>query len=269
MFKAPRGVGVVRCPGRFGALAALAACGSLGVCASAQATVTTFEPSKGEQQTYTVPAGVSDIEVTAIGGAGQSGYNGQGGLGSRVNALLSVKPGEKLYVEFRPGGSRQGYYSGSGGGSAELRTVPTGAGKESESLASQLIVAAGGGGGGLSSFNPGGNASGPSGEAGRDTNPGATVDSGAGYPGGGGTLFAGGSGGTGNAGGPSGKSGERDVGGAGGEGLTGQGGGAGGGAGYYGGGGGGAGGYGGAGGAGSSYVVASAVDVSEATAATG
>ena len=109
------------------------------------------------QQHFVVPAGVSEIEVTATGGAGSAGgvcedtvTAAPGGAGAKVTALLHVTPGQKLYVGFSSGGAAGSGYcnvsGGAGGGSSDLREKPASAG--TESLRSRLLVAGGGGGGG-------------------------------------------------------------------------------------------------------------------------
>lgn len=61
------------------------------------ATTATF--TEGSAQTFTVPTGVSSVEVSAAGGTGQERYGGRGGKGELVSGELSVMPGETLYVE--------------------------------------------------------------------------------------------------------------------------------------------------------------------------
>ncbi len=235
----------------------------------------TFAP-RGQQR-FTVPAGVTQIEVTAIGAAGQAGgvcvntvAAAHGGEGAKATALLNVVPGQKLYVGFSNGGSAGGGYcsasGGAGGASSDLREKPASAG--AQSLKSRLLVAGGGGGGGegYAAFEEcefGKPSSckvlddyygGAGGNAAATAAKGSNSASG-GEGGGGGLAAAPGAGGA--VGGDSnepGSEGSFGEGGAGG--YTGGGGGAG----YYGGGGGsGNSNGGGGGGAGSSYVAANAV----------
>jgi hypothetical protein len=88
----------------------------------------------GAEQTYTVPAGVTAIHVTAIGAAGEdSSFNGtvnlaKGGLGADVSGVLSVTPGQTLYVEVGGVGQCNGSApgpgpAGDGGGAGDVRTV--------------------------------------------------------------------------------------------------------------------------------------------------
>jgi hypothetical protein len=86
------------------------AAGALGFSSSALAESKTFEPGKGSEQEFKVPAGVTQLEVTAVGGAGQEGDNcnpeggGAGGAGAKVSAVLTVSEGQTLYVDFGGGG---------------------------------------------------------------------------------------------------------------------------------------------------------------------
>jgi hypothetical protein len=129
------------------------------------------------EQTFTVPDGVTSIDVIAIGAAGGNGdtpaslgAGGTGGEGEQVSGTLPVIPGSTLYVEVggvglpgtRSGGGAGGFNGGGagafdtvagisvggggGGGASDIRNVSrtvTGT-----TLASRLIVAGGGGGGG-------------------------------------------------------------------------------------------------------------------------
>jgi len=123
----------------------------------------------GAAQTYTVPSGVTAVDVDARGA--QGGSNGSvsfGGAGARVQARLSVTPGQvlNLYVggagstaPFAPGGAgyngggNGGYGSGSraggGGGATDIRVGGT-------ALTDRVLVAAGGGGSGAPNGAPGG-----------------------------------------------------------------------------------------------------------------
>ena len=176
----------------------------------------------GAEQCYSVPAGIDEINVVAIGGAGSNGggWNGlasdetppPGGVaadGADVSGDLSVTAGEELYVEVGGsavyaeqgafnGGGAPGFQSalgggdsgGGGGGASDVRTVSCGtacsSGGDSASLGSRLLVAGGGGGGG-----GGGNFDGSAGGAGGDASEsGANGQTPSGYgivpPGGGG-----------------------------------------------------------------------------------
>ncbi|MBF9140237.1 tail fiber domain-containing protein [Hymenobacter properus] len=195
------------------------------------------------QYTYTVPANIRSLTVTANGAAGagvQRLYptpNTSGGAGSQVQATLTVTPGEVLTVVvggrgaplnggFNGGGSgvnnNANYFtSGGGGGASDVR-------RGAATLADRLLVAAGGGGGGGGGNGGAGGA--PNGSTGTDSYN---------IPGTGATQSSGG-----NQGGAPGQGGNG--------GSSTLNGGGGGGGGYYGGGG--SGGYGGGGG-GSSWVL--------------
>jgi hypothetical protein len=137
-----------------GCSAVVAACPAI-----AGATSFTFT---GSEQTYTVPAGVTNVTITAIGGAGgtpASGTGLPGGRGASVTGIVAVSPGQVLYVHVAgPGDLSAGGYNGGGaggdtgmgvrvwggGGASDVRTAPESVG--AASLDSRLIVAAGGGG---------------------------------------------------------------------------------------------------------------------------
>lgn len=128
--------------------------------ANAQTTVTfTYT---GAMQTYTVPAGVTSITVDAKGGEGglASAGTSSAGLGGRVQAVLTVTPGEvlNLYVGGKGvnaistaggaggfnGGGLGGTWSGgrSGGGGGGASDIRQGG----NTLTNRKIVASGGGG---------------------------------------------------------------------------------------------------------------------------
>ncbi len=116
----------------------------------------------GNEQTFVVPAHVTLLHVTAVGGAGAPGaYSSVPGHGARVTTSLTVTPGQTLYVEVGGNGHLSGASfngggaggvtpgcdtnGGAGGGATDIRTSPRGtAGSE----ATRLVVAGGGGGGG-------------------------------------------------------------------------------------------------------------------------
>ncbi|WP_235681092.1 glycine-rich protein [Tomitella gaofuii] len=106
----------------------------------------------GAAQTFHVPDGVSELDVTAIGGQGQS-TNNPGGLGAKVDGTVDVQSGADIRVLVGGNGSDGGfngggYGNGRGGGASDVRI--------SDALDSRLIVAAGGGGAGTD--RDGGNA---------------------------------------------------------------------------------------------------------------
>ena len=124
-----------------------------------------FYPEGGQQE-YSVPEGAKHLEVLGVGGAGGDGESvdcddvtsvaGEGGGGARVNTVLNVSAGEKLYVDFGTGG-RGGHLVNVPGtrapGVGTRRTdEPFG---EPNALLSQLVLAGGGGGGGGGNIFPG------------------------------------------------------------------------------------------------------------------
>src|SRR5210317_75032 len=125
------------------------------------AQVTTFAFT-GAVQTYTVPAGVTAIQIECWGaqggtGTGFDGVEGTGGLGGYSIGELVVTPGQILEVYvggagdmFGPGGFNGGgqagtNYGAAGGGGSDVRVTPYGFGD-------RVIVAGGGGGGAFGSY---------------------------------------------------------------------------------------------------------------------
>ena len=246
---------------------------------------------------YVVPADVTSVQIVAIGAPGQGGgYNGGGGgEGDQVQAVVSVNPGEYLYV--LPAGDNgtggPGYSgttsSGGNGGEASYVTLDpasqnpasyTNGGRQlcaSDQAKAVVVAGGGGGGGGGAALHSGGNG----GDAGlpKGVNGGAGGHNGkfAGAGGSGGSQTGAGKGGNGGNGGDSagsaGTYGLGEQGGCGGPctmqqaGSQDYDGGGGGGGGYYGAGGGGDGngGGGGGGGGGSSFVTPGATFVSVST----
>ncbi len=232
-----------------------------GVANATAVTVSKNFTYTGGEQTYTVPAGVTSIQVLAVGGRGGNGNGPLGGAAEQITGQLSVTPGEMLYVEVGGsggegvefarsvsafnGGGAGGVRAGGGGGASDVRTEPRSVGLLPDS---RLLVAAGGGGGGATGGSAGGKG-GAAGEAGEQSE---TENQG----GGAGQLEAGGKGGSGC--GENGFAGLLGIGGNGGygAGTTNSPGGGGGGGGLFGGGGGAGscGGSGGGGGGGASLV---------------
>ncbi len=110
--------------------------------------VSTFSYT-GTAASYTVPAGVTLLKITATGGGGASGYDGMGpgangGAGAVVTTYQRVSPGDVLTV--RVGGGGQVF--GAGGAATSV----TGG--------SVVIVAGGGGAGGISDVGGSGSAGG-------------------------------------------------------------------------------------------------------------
>ncbi|MCA6361405.1 MAG: T9SS type A sorting domain-containing protein [Bacteroidetes bacterium] len=113
----------------------------------------------GAMQTYTVPCGVTSINIDAYGAQGGNGavggnssIGGNGGLGGYASGTLSVVPGQVLFVYvggigatpsggFNGGGNGGNQNSGGGGGATDVRV-------NSSAAADRVLVAGGGGGGG-------------------------------------------------------------------------------------------------------------------------
>ena len=221
------------------------------------------------QADWSVPAGITQVNIVALGAEGGSGQDGtSGGLGGEARATISVSGGaETLQVNvggqptagngtlggFNGGGDAASAFGpgsesgGGGGGASDVRTGSFG-------LADRIIVAGGGGGGGTSHYER------CLGGAGGGSHGGHAAR---------GQVCDGGSGGTQQMGGSGVHDGAAGTGGAGGDGPFGTSGGnsgAGGGGGYFGGGGGG-GGYfdpeaSGGGGGGSGFIAPSAASPS-------
>ena len=104
---------------------------------------------------YTVPAGVTRINVSVWGagggggggGTGSGSIGGAGGGGAFSNGLLSVTPGETLFIMVGSGGAKGNFSTGTSGA-----LTGDGAGGGAWSALNRsttpLIIAAGGGGGG-------------------------------------------------------------------------------------------------------------------------
>ncbi len=245
-----------------GMLIAVAATGSTEA-EAADPLVTESFTTPGEH-VYTVPSGVTRVDVVAVGGSGAESTGRHGGRAAKIIGTLDVEPGQTLYAVVgssaagtTPGANGGGAAGGTaaecpntpgaGGGATDVRTVALG---QPGSEESRVLVA--GGGGGAGTYGTGG---------GDDSN--LTLIYGGHRGLGGGTSSRGGYGGAGGEGGNGGAGGETDgtstTGGRGEAGAAGDGSGCGGGGGGgYGGGGGGAagppGGNAGGGGGGGSLV---------------
>lgn len=157
-----------------------APCGS-GTASTTGSTTTCTYPFTGSEDTFTVPAGVTSVQVAAVGGWGgrftmRSSWgaiaDSGASRGAIVTADLTVTPGASLYVAVGGNGGSTDYYgntfgsggfnggaaggvglyggrpiagySGAGGGGAsDVRTSPRSAGLTTDT---RLLVAAGGGG---------------------------------------------------------------------------------------------------------------------------
>jgi hypothetical protein len=170
------------------AAASLALSSLLGISGAASASASTqIFGFSGDEQTYTVPAGVHSLHLIAVGAEGGRGSSsatgntlaGESGLGARIEADLAVVPGQTLFIEvggagipgreidllgaggFNGGGSANNgslaagqftsFPGGGGGGATDVRTCSRHAascGGGQSSLDSRLLVAGGGGGSG-------------------------------------------------------------------------------------------------------------------------
>ena len=111
----------------------------------------TFSASTPGPGTWTVPAGVSRISVTATGGGGGGGSSAEGGAGGTVSAELSVSAGQTVRFLVGGGGGANPGLGGGGGGATELRIE-----KSNLSLDSDVVAGGGGGGAGARGGNGGG-----------------------------------------------------------------------------------------------------------------
>jgi hypothetical protein len=146
--------------------------------------------------TWTVPSGVTAVQILATaGGGGGGGMYGSnpghaGGAGAVVTATLSVTPGQALNLVVGGGGgagasgpgSSNQWTCGAGGGGGGATSVDAGS-------ASQIIAGGGGGGGSCNNATAGGSGGNTGGAGGSGTSNGSATGGG------------GGSGGTGGAGG--------------------------------------------------------------------
>jgi hypothetical protein len=117
----------------------------------AQATPATqqFLPT-GDEQSFVVPDGVTNIHVVAIGGKGGKGNNATalGGFGSVVSADFAVTPGQTVTaVVGGNGGDAVGAVGGAGG-----TAVPSGIGAGGDGGGSKPGIEKAGGGGGAASY---------------------------------------------------------------------------------------------------------------------
>jgi hypothetical protein len=129
----------------------------------------------GTEQIYTVPDGVTMVQVEAVGGNGSPDANH--GVGLDLSVALPVVPQQPLYAEVGAaggvssfgGGAPGAAGAGSGGGASDVRTCSEAAATcpgGGTSSASRLVVASGGGGGGAAPVLLWGSACGVSGGAG-------------------------------------------------------------------------------------------------------
>jgi hypothetical protein len=117
----------------------------MGSSALAASEVTqTFKPA-AQTQIWTVPAGVTELEITVRGGAGASGFAGgskagAGGSGAQVTGLLGVSPGQTLSMDVGSAGGPPLPRTARVGGMAET-TSRGGEGRAPTALVASAAVA--------------------------------------------------------------------------------------------------------------------------------
>ena len=134
---------------------------------------------KGVDQFYTVPPGITSLNVYMWGAGGGGGFNRTGGAGAALRGYLAVTPGETLTVVVgQQGGRNDGVIQPTryGGGGAGIDTAngayytSTGGGRSAiRRSAADIVTVGGGGGGGQGSYGGAGSATG----TGRDGNEGS------------------------------------------------------------------------------------------------
>ena len=159
--------------------------------------------------TWTVPAGVTSIQVVATGGGGAGGGGstnggtaGNGGNGAVVTATLTVTPGDTINYFVGGGGTGTTYTNvsgsggGGGGGGGSTNVI------DGSDTSTQIIAGAGGGGGGAGNVGAPGGGGGTAGTGINGGNGAAGTSAGGIYtPGAGGAGGQGSSGDTGGSGG--------------------------------------------------------------------
>src|SRR3972149_5123328 len=129
----------------------------------AQAQTTQTFNYTGSQQTFTVPPCVTSLTIDVKGAQGGNNGTASGGLGGRVQATMTVTPGDVLNIYVGGAGinsfnSPTGGYNGGGGVysySGSCGTSGTGGGASDIRLNGTTLndrVAVGGGGGGAGGY---------------------------------------------------------------------------------------------------------------------
>jgi hypothetical protein len=125
-------------------------------CTSTATTVTCTFAYDTNGYAWTVPAGVTTLNVTADGGSGQGRAGGAGGAGAEFMATLTGAAGQTLGVT--TGGAGNGRTGGTNGGGNGGTAIGPGGGGGGQTVVTSglniLVVAGGGGGGGV--LNAGG-----------------------------------------------------------------------------------------------------------------
>ncbi|GHD04884.1 hypothetical protein GCM10007320_66260 [Pseudorhodoferax aquiterrae] len=177
--------------------------------------------------TYTVPGGVTAVQVDAVGGGGGGGVY-TGGHGGRVTVTMAVSPGDVLNLFVGGGGATDNITGGGGGASTVNAGTPNqviaGGGGGSGSGTAGNGSGGNGGGNGVAAGSQGGDSSGGFGGSGGT---GGAIGTFSGAPGVAGGNGNGGQGGVGGRGAPGGAGAGSGSGGAGGSACCGGGGGGG------------------------------------------
>jgi hypothetical protein len=141
--------------------------------------------------TWTVPAGVTSIQVVAVGAGGGGSSSSTGGNGGSVTVTLSVTPGQILALTVGGAGTYDHLAEGSGGGSSDVNA----------GTANQIIAGGGGGAGDRGAGGDGGtDLFGGIGSDGIDIVDSSAIGEGGGLGIGGQSILSGQSGGSGNGG---------------------------------------------------------------------
>ena len=161
------GQATINCPSNITVNATSGQCGATvnfaaptATCSGGSGTTVTNFNYTGGVQNFTVPAGVTSINIQAWGAQGRTSANGSavGGQGGLSSGNRAVTPGEviRIYVGGGGGVSVTGGYNGGGNAGATTCAIARGGGGGGASdvraggtgLNNRVIVAGGGGGGG-------------------------------------------------------------------------------------------------------------------------
>ncbi|MEM1328611.1 MAG: BspA family leucine-rich repeat surface protein [Bacteroidota bacterium] len=125
--------------------------GYLGVNSSLQAQCSNpvFSRTTAGVEDYTVPAGVTEITVEAVGADGGTVTSMFGGSGGTTTATYAVNPGDVIRFIVGEAGERNSNGGGNGGGSTAIINCGSSGANCDAGNGTLLLVAAGGGGAGL------------------------------------------------------------------------------------------------------------------------
>jgi hypothetical protein len=172
-------------------------CGG-GITPTQSGSTATCSYASGASDTFTVPAGVTSVMITAVGGGGGSAEvpcnsPGPGGDGAIVSTTATVNPTDSLAVTVADNGANgtgnaagcttgnaPGGFGAGTGGSGGLGEGGGGGGSEVADAGTPLVVAGGGGGGGngVAGGDAGQDGGNSGGLAGTQTGPGSAGGSG-------------------------------------------------------------------------------------------